>query len=135
MEAQLMEQIAHEAAMAATEADAEALVGTLIPLAVRGRTPGFRAATPALARAAGRLTVALRRSPATRPLVRTLPTILRRTRASLARQSAVGPITPRRAVQTMANQTYRVLGNPVVCIRILVRSGRMCRRCRRWPRG
>jgi len=134
MEAQLMEQIAHEAATAANEAEAESLVGALIPLAIRSsRTgaPAFRNAAPALARAAGRLTTALRRSPATRPLVRTLPTILRRTRASLVRQSARGPITPRRAVRTMAGETFRVLGNPTVCIKIVARSARMCRRCRR----
>ena len=135
LEAQLMEQIAHEASVAASEAEAEALVGSLVPMAIRSirsGAPAFRTAAPALARAAGRLTGALRRSPATRPLIRTLPTILRRTRAVLARQAAQGaPVTPRTAVRAMANQTYRVIGNPTVCIRILVRSGRICRRCRR----
>jgi hypothetical protein len=134
LEAHLMEQIAQEAATVASVAESEALGGALVPLAVRPARPGapdFRAATSALARATGRLTGALRRTPATSPLIRTLPTILRRTRAVLARQAAQGvPITPRTAVRTMASQTYRVIGNPTVCIRILMRSGRICRPCR-----
>jgi len=135
-EAQLMEQIAHEASVVATEAEAEALVGSLVPLAVRSARTGapvFRAAAPALARASGRLAGALRGSPATRPLVRTLPTILRRTRSVLMRRASQGtPITPRVAVRAMADQTYRVIGNPVICIRIIMRGrrrGQTCARC------
>jgi hypothetical protein len=30
----------------------------------------------------------------------------------------------------MAGETFRVLGNPVICINILARSARICRRCR-----
>jgi hypothetical protein len=136
-EAQLMEQIAHEASVVATEAEAEALVGSLVPLAVRSARTGapvFRAAAPALARASGRLAGALRGSPATRPLVRALPTILRRTRSTLMRRAAQGaPITPRVAVRAMADQTYRVIGNPTICIRIIMRTrrrgGHTCARC------
>jgi len=127
-----MEQIAHEATHTASEAEAEALVGSLVPLAtraVRTAAPALQRVAPALARATGRLTGALRRSPATRPLIPTVPTILRRTSATLARQAAQGaPVTPRTAVRTMANQTYKVIGNPVICIHILIRSGRLRRR-------
>jgi hypothetical protein len=134
LEAELMEQIAHEASVTASEADAEALVGSLVPMVLRpphAPAIALRAASPALSRATGRLTWALRRSPATRPLIRTVPTILRRTRASLARSAAQGtPISPRTAVRTMAGHTYRVFANPNVCIQILVRSGRLCQRCR-----
>lgn len=134
-EAMLMEQIAHEAAHTANEAEAEALAGSLIPMALRAAraaTPMLRAAAPSLTRATGRLVKALRQSPATRMLVPTVPTILRRTNASLTRAAATGtPITPRLAVRTMANQTYRVMGSPTVCINILVRSGRMRRQQRR----
>ena len=133
-EAVLMEQIALEAAHAANEAEAEALAGSLIPLAMRGAraaAPAIRRVTPALARATGRLVGGLRRSPATRALVPTVPTILRRTGAVLNRAAAAGtPVTPSLAVRTMANQTYRVMGNPGVCIQIMIRSGRM----RRFPR-
>jgi hypothetical protein len=131
-EAFLMEQIAHEAAHSANEAEAEALAGALIPLAIRSiraATPALRISAPALVRATGRLVGALRRSPATRPLIQTVPTILRRTNAILNRAAASGsPVTPGTAVRTMANQTYRVLASPTVCIHIIVRSGRIRRR-------
>jgi hypothetical protein len=131
-EAVLMEQIAYEATQTASEAEAEALGGSLVPLAtraVRAASPALRTAAPALARATGRLVGALRRSPTTRPLIRTVPTILRLTNAALAQQAAQGaPVSPRTAVRTMANQTYRVIGNPAVCIHILIRSGHLRRR-------
>lgn len=131
-EAYLMEQIAHEAASSSNEAEAEALAGSLIPIAMRGissASPAMRTAAPALARATGRLVGALRRSPATRPLIKTVPTILRRTNAALSRAAASGtPVSPRLAVRTMANQTYRIMSSPTVCIHIMVRSGRMIRR-------
>lgn len=133
-EAFLMEQIAHEAAYTSNEAEAEALAGALIPIAIRGintAAPALRTAAPALARATGRLVRALRRSPATRPLIRTVPTILRRTNVALSRAAAAGtPVSPRLAVRTMANQTYRIMSSPTVCIHIMVRSGRLMRRNR-----
>ena len=131
-EAYLMEQIAHEAAHSSNEAEAEALAGSLIPIAMRvSASPALRTAAPALARATGRLVGALRRSPATRPLIRTVPTILRRTNVALNRAAAAGtPVSPRLAVRTMANQTYRIMSSPTVCIHIMVRSGRLMRRNR-----
>jgi hypothetical protein len=129
-----MEQIAHEAAHSSNEAEAEALAGSLIPIAMRGvrmASPALRTTAPALARATGRLVGALRRSPATRPLIRTVPTILRRTSAALNRAAASGaPVSPGLAVRTMANQTYRIMSSPTVCIHIMVRSGRVTRRNR-----
>ena len=132
-EAMLMEQIAHEVAHTANEAEAEALAGTLVPIAIRGLRAASPAAVsqvaPALARATGRLVGALRRSPATRPLVQTVPAILRRTNAGLARAASQGvPISGRVAVRRMADETYRVFNNPGVCIHILIRSGRLRRR-------
>jgi len=133
-EAFLMEQIAHEAAHSSNEAEAEALAGALIPIAIRGvssASPALRTAAPALVRATGRLVGALRRSPATRPLIRTVPTILRRTSMALNRAAATGtPVSPRLAVRTMADQTYRIMSSPTVCIHIMVRSGRLMRRNR-----
>ena len=131
-EAYLMEQIAHEAAYSSNEAEAEALAGSMIPIAIRTTTsPAMRTAAPALARATGRLVGALRRSPATRPLIRTVPTILRRTNMALSKAAAAGtPVSPKLAVRTMANQTYRIMSSPTVCIHIMVRSGRLMRRNR-----
>jgi|SRR5262245_3978486 len=137
-EAMLMEQIAYEAAQTASVAEAEAMVGALVPLSTRAlqaAAPQLRQVTPALVQATKKLTKALGRSPATRPLIETVPTILRRTNNMLARQARHGrPISPRTAVRTMAQQTYRVIGNPVICIYILIRSGRLRRRGHLRPR-
>ncbi|MFC0389080.1 hypothetical protein [Muricoccus vinaceus] len=124
----LMEQIAHEAAAAHNGAAAEALAGSLVPLATRlarASAPALRRATPALAMAAGRLAGAMRRHPATRPLVRVLPHVLTRTAQAMARGAGMGqPVTPQRAVRIMAGQTYRVFNKPDIAISILVRAGR-----------
>ena len=133
-EAMLMELIAYEAAHTPNEAEAEALAGSLVPLAGRSSRPtppAVRAAIPALARATGQLVGSLRRSPATRKLIPAVSTILGRTNTVLSQAAAQGaPVTPKAAVRTMANQTYKVLSNPTVCIRILIRSGKMRRRPR-----
>lgn len=127
-EAALMEQIAHEAAAAHNAVAAEALAGSLVPIATRlarGSAPALRRATPALAMAAGRLAGAMRRHPATRPLVRVLPHVLTRTTQAIARGAGMGqPVTPQHAVRVMAGQTYRVFNQPDIAISILVRSGR-----------
>ncbi len=91
-EAALMEQIAHEAATTQNEVAAEALVGSLVPLAMRvaRSAPAVGRATPVLTRAASRLAYGLRRSPATRQLVRVVPQILARTARTLAASAARG---------------------------------------------
>lgn len=129
-EAMLMEAIAHEAAFTANEAEAEALAGAMVPIALRVLgAPTMTRVAPALARATGRLVGALRRTPATRRLVPVVPTIVRRTNASLVRSARQGvPVTGTMAVRRMANETYRVFNSPAVCIHILIRSGRLRRR-------
>jgi hypothetical protein len=112
----MMEHLGHAAAEAETEAEAEAFIGALVPLAAglaRSAAPHVARATPHLVRGLSKVAHTLRRKPATRALVRTLPTIASRTTRSLARQVAHGrPITPRRAVRTLAGQTAAVLRSP-----------------------
>jgi hypothetical protein len=112
----MMEHLGHAAAEAETEAEAEAFIGALVPLAAglaRKAAPHVARATPHLVRGLSKVAHTLRRKPATRTLVRTLPTIATRTTRSLARQAAHGrPITPRRAIRTLAGQTSAVLRNP-----------------------
>jgi hypothetical protein len=68
----------------------------------------------------------MRRS--TRPFVRVVPTIVRRTVRTLRRSAAAGqPITRRRAGQAMARQTRRVLGSPRYCGALLKRNIRATR--------
>jgi hypothetical protein len=70
-------------------------------------------ATPHLTRGVGKVTRHLFRNPQTRHLVKTIPSIARRTVGSIARQAVHGRhITPRKAVMTLARQARHVLGNP-----------------------
>jgi len=112
----MMEHLGHAASEAETEAEAEAFVGALVPLAAglaRHAAPHVAKATPHLVRGLSNVTHTLRRKPTTRPLVQTIPTIAARTSRSLARQVARGhPVTPRRAIRTLAGQTAAVLRDP-----------------------
>lgn len=122
----LMEHLGHAAAEAESEAEAEAFIGALIPLAARlipKVAPTIMRAAPKLIRGVTQVTRTLRRNPTTRPLVRTLPTIVRRTAATMAKQAARGrPVTPQSAVRTLANQTATVLANPRHCVGAYRRS-------------
>jgi len=134
----LMEHLGHAATESESEAEAEAFLGALIPLAARlvpRVAPAIMRAAPRLIRGVTRVARTLRRSPATRPLVRTIPTIVRRTAASIARQTAAGrPVTPAAAVRTLAGQTARVLNSPSQCVRAYQRSRVQDRRFHRTAR-
>jgi hypothetical protein len=112
----MMEHLGHAAAETHSEAEAEALAGAMIPLATRvvpRAAPALMRATPGLVCGISGVVHGLRRSPSTRPLVRVVPAIVRRTAASIAQQAARGaPVTPQTAVRTLARQTLRVLGSP-----------------------
>ena len=141
----MMEHLGHAAAEAETEAEAEAFVGALVPLAAglaRRAAPHVAKATPHLVRGLSQVTHTLRRQPATRPLVRTVPTIAARTTRSLARQVARGHhVTPRRAMRTLAGQTAAVLRDPrtrhrvVRHARALDRNYHHATRTGQWWRG
>jgi hypothetical protein len=97
-----------------------------VPLAARlipRAAPTIMRSAPQLVRGLANVARTLRRSPATRPLVRTLPTVMRRTAATIARQQSGGrPVTPSRAVQTLAQQTARVISSPQQCVQSYQRS-------------
>jgi hypothetical protein len=80
---------------------------------------------PHLVRGTAVLTRILRRRRITRPAVRTVPTIVRRTAQTLARRAAAGqPVTRRTAARVMATQTRRVIGSPRTCATALQRNVR-----------
>ena len=112
----MMEHLGHAAAETHSEAEAEGMTGAMIPLAARvvpGAAAGITRATPGLVCGLTGIVQTLRRSPATRPLMRTVPTIVRRTAANIAQQAARGVVvTPQAAVRALAQQTLRVLGTP-----------------------
>lgn len=122
----LMEHLASAAAEAETEAEADRFFPLLMPLAsaiLPKLAPMLARSAPNLVRGISRVGRQLFRNRRTRPLIRTLPTIVRRTAASLARQGAPGrPLTSRQAVNTLARQTATVLGNPRLATRAFRRS-------------
>ena len=125
-EAALTEVLAAEAAHTASEAEAEALLGAALPVTIRimGGTRPLRMVTPTLAQANARLVRSIRRSgPAGSQLLRTVPSIQRRTVASLrAAQRGGRPITPALVARVMAGHSARVLGTPRICGRALIRN-------------
>jgi hypothetical protein len=112
----MMEHVGHMAAETQSEGEAEALAGALIPLAGRlipRAASALVRATPGLVCGVSGVVRGLRQDPATRPLVRVVPSIVRSTAATIARQSARGvAVTPQAAVRTLARQIVRVLGSP-----------------------
>ncbi len=125
-DAALTEVLAAEAAHTASEAEAEALLGAALPITIRiiaGRR-SMRRVSPASVQANGRLVRGLRRSgPAGPQLLRTVPTIQRRTLGSLrAMQRAGRPIRPNMVAPLMAAHAAKVLGTPRVCGPALVRN-------------
>jgi hypothetical protein len=122
----LMEHLGHAAMQAESETEAEASIGALIPLAARARsaaTSTILRAAPGLICGAAGLARTLRSSPTTRPLVRVIPTIVRRTAADIGRQVAQGrPVSAPAAVRTLARQTARVLSSPRQTVQDLRRS-------------
>jgi hypothetical protein len=72
-----------------------------------------RKVAPHLTRGVSQVARTLFRSKATRPLLRVVPRIAKKTMVSLARQAAHGHhVTPRAALRTLARQTARTLGHP-----------------------
>jgi len=144
----VMEHLGELAAEAETEDEAAEhflpLIGMaaskLLPVVARAIAPAARRALPKIAKAVTRLTPRLtksvgtlarklHRSPATRPLLRAVPSIARRTVHSIARQVAHNrPITGRTAIRTLAKQTRRVLGHHRHRHHALRRHGRLDRR-------
>jgi hypothetical protein len=123
------ELMAAVASQARTEAEAEAMAGaaTVAVISARDRA-ALRQILPHLVRGAAVLTRILRRRRVTRPAVRAVPTIVRRTTRTLARRAAAGqPVTRRAAGRVMATQTRRVLSSPRACTAAIVRNQRATR--------
>lgn len=129
------ELMADVAARAQSEAEAEAMIGaaTVTTLSSADRA-ALRRMLPHLVRGTAILTRVLRQRGVTRPAVRVVPTIVRRTVRSLKQQSAGGrPVTQRVAARAMATQTRRVLGSPRRCAHALQRNVAAARMAQRRP--
>jgi hypothetical protein len=126
----LAELMASVASQAQTEAEAEAMAGAAAIASLSAAdAAALRRVLPHMVRGMGVLTRVLRRQPSTRPAVRAIPSIMRRTARTLRRRSAAGqPVTRRTAARAMATQTRRVLGSPRACTVALQRNVRASRR-------
>jgi hypothetical protein len=121
------QHMAAAAAEAALEHEAEAMVGaaSVTMLSERDRAALGRL-LPHMVRGTAVLTRILRRRRITRPYVRVVPTIMKRTVQTLARSGR--PITRRMAARAMALQTGRVLSSPRTCASVIYRTVRTSRR-------
>jgi hypothetical protein len=143
----VMEHLGHEAAAAETEEEAAEQFLPLVPLAAKFVLPKVakfaakalphltKKVLPHLTRGVSQVARTLFRSKATRPLLRTLPNISKRTVVHLARQAAHGrPVSPKAAVRTLARHTARVLANPRHAVAAFRRSKALDRRYHRAAR-
>lgn len=82
-------------------------------------------ATPHLTKAVGHLTRSLHRNPHTRQLVRVIPSVARRTVATLAKHAAKGHrISPQQAVRILGKEHRRLVQNPKLVRTVLNRARR-----------
>jgi hypothetical protein len=128
----LAEMMAEMAAHEHHEGQAEAMIGAAVVTVLSPRDRrALRRLLPHLVRGAAVLTRILRRRRATRPAVRAVPTIMRRTVRNLKRQAAAGkPITRRAAGRAAATEVRRVLGSPSACAAAIRQNVRSVRRAR-----
>lgn len=109
----------------------------LLPAVARAIAPAARRALPKIVRAVthsspkltrgiGTIAKTLHRNPQTRHLLKTVPTIARRTVGSIAKQAARGrTVSPQAAVRALAHQARYVLGNPAHRRHALQRHNRL----------
>ena len=118
------EFMAAVAARAQSEAEAEAMAGAATVASISSRDLAtLRRVLPNLVEGTAALTRILRRRRSTRPAVRLVPTVVRRTARTLVRRAAAGqPVTRRAAARAMAQQTRTVLSRPHVCAPALQRN-------------
>lgn len=125
-EAALTELLAAEAAVAPTEAEAEANLAATLPITITiaGARPIVRRVMPTLTTANARLVSTLRRQgPAGRNLLRTVPAIQRRAVVIMKKAAQQGqPISAPLAVRAMTAATRRVLGDPRLTYRTIQRN-------------
>jgi hypothetical protein len=137
----MAEHLAHMAAEAESEQEAAEgflpliplLAGKILPLAAKLIPKAAKAlprianvmqrATPQLTRGVSQLTRALFRNPRTRPMVRAVPTIARRTMSNIVRQAAAGrPVSAQGARRHLMQQARQVLTSPPQATQALRRS-------------
>lgn len=125
-EAALAEVLAAEASHSSSNSEAEAFLGASVPSIVgsMGANRALRSMMPTLVQANARLVNLLhQKGPAGRRLLRLVPSILRRTIASLQFAYQAGhPINSNLVQRLMAHHTSRVLGNSQIVTSGIIRN-------------
>jgi hypothetical protein len=128
----LAEVMAEAASHEVHEGEAEAMAGAATLTVISPRDRRARRILPHMIRGTAILTRVLRRRKSTRPLVRVVPTIVRRSVKDLKRQAARGiPISRKRAAVTTARQVRRVLSSPKACATAITRNVRVSKAYKR----
>ena len=109
----LAEDLAAAAATTESDAEAQSLVGGITIHIIAPAPFRVKSVAPIIIRRTARLVRKLRRSPRSRILIRTIPTITRRTVATLVRKARKGrPVNNRTAVRVLTKHTHRTLADP-----------------------
>jgi len=129
----LAEMMAESASQEQHEGEAEAMAGAAAVTVISPRDRrALRRILPYLVRGTAILTRILRRRRVTRPVVRAVPTIIRRTVRDLKRQATRGvPITRRTAARAAIRQVRRVLSSPKACTAAVARNLKVSRSYKR----
>jgi hypothetical protein len=129
----LAEMMAEAASQQENEGEAEAMAGAaVITVLSPSDRRALRRIMKHLVSGGAVLARLLRRRRATRPLVRAVPTIMRRTVKNLKRRAAKGmPITRKAAGREAAKQVRRVLSSPKACTAAVSRNFKVSRSYKR----
>jgi hypothetical protein len=121
----LAEAFATMASKVQSEAEAEAYAGAIAARMLPFNSTSMKQVCPRLIKGSAALTKTLRKSPSTRPLVKTLPIILAKVGKILKQKNAQGKkMTLALAARVMAKVTAKVLGNPMTAASALMGSSR-----------
>ncbi|NMG10276.1 hypothetical protein [Brasilonema sp. UFV-L1] len=125
----MMESLAYTAAESESEAEAEAFIGALVPVAARlfpkASAQVISAITPSLIQGVAQMARVLHKSPKTRPLLRTVPQIVKVTLGTLANQAPQDkPLSRTTTLRVLAGQTAKVLDNPNKVTQVMRKSHR-----------
>jgi hypothetical protein len=127
-----MEELGYLASRAPTQEDADEFIGALIPLATRlipKAASLVSKVAPTVMRGAKRVARVLRRSPTTRKLVRTIPSMVRGATRQIARQAVRGrPPTRTVARKAVRQQAMKVVSSPRRAATALGRNSVLTRR-------
>jgi hypothetical protein len=129
----LAELMAESASTEMHEGEAEAMMGAAAMTTIGpADRRALRKILPHLMRGVAILTRILRRRRSTRPAVRAIPTIVRRTVKTLKKHAAAGkPVTRRTMARAAARQVRKVLGSPKACTAAIARNVKSSRNLKR----